>query len=109
VQAQSDSRDHLEWVKKRVATLEASTAALAAAAQAETDELKKLREQSAMANARMVKALEQQTLAALDTAMDTTHGIMTHTPHAEGEHRPSMDLSSDQSRSGASSPEVGGK
>jgi hypothetical protein len=98
----SDARDHLEYVRRQVATLEQKTAALAAASKQGLDELRKFREQSAAENQRMIKALEKKADSLLDKVVDQTQAILTHTPHREGAHIPSMDFDGDQKKASRS-------
>jgi len=96
--AQTDEeRSRLEAVRRRVATLEKTTEALADAAKRETEELKKLRDQSAAENERVLKALTSKADGLLDTVTDQTHDIITHTPHDEGGHLPTMNIGNSKS------------
>jgi len=81
----------LEAVRRRVVGLEQTTSQLADAARRETEELRKLREQSAKENERVLQVLTNKADSLLDQVTDQTQEIMTHTPHAEGHHKATMD------------------
>jgi len=72
--------DRLDRVRRRVLTLEQTTEALAEAAKKETEELAKLREQSAADNARVLQALNAKADVLMGVVTDATHDIMVTTP-----------------------------
>jgi len=81
-----DGRSALAAVAAQVNSLEKSAEAMAAEAKAETEALLALQRQSRAENAKLMEALTSKTESILDKAVDVTHEVMVHTPHAEGNH-----------------------
>jgi hypothetical protein len=90
----ADGRSALDAVAAQVNSLEKSSEAMAAEAKAETEALLQLQRQSRAENAKLMAALAAKTDSILDKAVDATHDVLIHTPHAEGRHGAAADASS---------------
>jgi hypothetical protein len=57
-----------------------------------------LQKQTKAENERLLQALEAKAGSVLDVAIDATHAVLTHTPHAEGQHNAAPNAASPPSK-----------